>query len=147
MEPGGLPSTGSRRVGHDRSDLAYLHTQDQRCTDSLLLSQKPFVCLTPCSTNHESPVWLMGVGSPHTGHCELESLLHLKCGDHYLIECLGGREPSANTWGSLGSSHPPPSPLALCSMNSSCLHLPGLFSSVFSTIRLHLGSPPYTAIW
>ena len=26
-DPGGLPSTGSQRVGHDRSDLARTHTQ------------------------------------------------------------------------------------------------------------------------
>ena len=44
-EPGGLPSTGSRRVGHDRSDLAAAaaareeqHPVSEDCTQSWNLS-------------------------------------------------------------------------------------------------------------
>ena len=147
VEPGGLPSMGSQRVEHDWSDLAHMPTQDQRCTDSLLLLQKPFVCLTPCSTNHK--VSSLADGTRQSSHRARLAWIpsSSRCGDHYLIECLGEGEPSADTWGFLCSSHPPPSPPELCSVSSSCLHLPGLSALSPPLSDSTWASPPYAAIW
>ena len=143
VEPGGLPSMGSQRVGRDWRDLAQIRDVLIPC-----FCHRSHLCLTPCSTNHE-------VSSLADGTRQSSHRAHLawipsssKCGDHYLIECWGGGEHSADTWGSLCSSHPPPpSPPELYSVSSSCLHLPGLSALSPPLSDSTWASPPYAAIW
>ena len=125
-----------KRVGHD---LACMQAQDQRCTDRPLLSQKPSVCLPPCSMNHE--VSHLTDGSRQSSHGALLTWIpsSSKCSDHYSVGCLareGGA--SADTWGSLCAALNPPAPSTLfCefSLPSS----PWTLSSASSATRLHLG--------
>ena len=133
VEPGGLPSMGSQRVGRDWRDLAQIRDVLIPC-----FCHRSHLCLTPCSTNHE-------VSSLADGTRQSSHRAHLawipsssKCGDHYLIECWGGRGALCRYLGfPLQLSPSPPAP-----QNSALWVLAAFISLDSQLCLLHCQTPP-----
>ena len=67
-EPGGLPSMGSHRVGHDRSDLAAAHTKS-------IIFWRPDVCFSKVII-WPAPLPHLLLGETLPGHIQSHNISH-----------------------------------------------------------------------